>query len=183
MNKCLVTKLTYDQIKKARDRQNEDNPTYALQRKFILNWFDDNQPSAGEFVYSIAGVKVCWKAWTLVLGITERRYFMLKRDYQEGRRDPAHGLSGTIKESLQAEACRNFLNTYFSECCDYMPNSPVWHLTSSSRKSDVYKEMKLTLKNMGQPCCSKALFKKIWDTYFRHVKIPKVCRKKQNIFA
>ena len=62
----------------ARDRQNEDNSTFPLQQKFSLNWFDDNQPSGGEFVYSTAGVKVRRKAWTFVLGTTERRYFMLK---------------------------------------------------------------------------------------------------------
>jgi hypothetical protein len=93
--------------------------------------------------YSISGINVCWKAWTGVLGITETRFYMLKRDFNMGRRNSDHGLMGMTKESLQSESCRIFLEQYFKECCDYLPNSSMWHLTLSSKKLDVYEEMKV----------------------------------------
>ena len=78
------------------------------------------------------------------------------------------------QDSLQTEAVLNFLNKYFAESCDYMPNSSVWHLTSTSRKVDVFEEFKETMEATGQPVCTESLFRKIWKENFSHVKIPKV---------
>jgi len=142
-NDCF-DKLTFDQIKKSCERFNVDYPIFAQERKYILGWFESNQESPRKFTYSISGINVCWKTWITILGITERRFYMEKKDFLQGRRNPAHGLTGSVKESLQSEACRNYLETYFSESCDYMPNSKIWHLTSSSRKSDVYREMEVS---------------------------------------
>ena len=142
--KCLQ-KLTLEQIKKARQRFTEDHPTFQKERQFILNWFADNEPHPRKFVYTIFDISVCWKAWVAVLGKTKTRFYLLKRDFNNGRRNPDHGLSGAVKESMKSEYCRNFLEKYFKEFCDYLPNSSTWYLTSSSKKCEIYEEMKVNL--------------------------------------
>lgn len=141
--KCLH-RLTLEQMKMARQRFTEDYPTFEKERKFILNWFADNEPLPRQFAFTISGIGVCWRAWTAVLGITETRFYLLKRDFINGRRNPDHGSSGAVRESLKTEYCRNFLEKYFKECCDYLPNSSTWHLTSSSKKCEIYEEMKVS---------------------------------------
>ena len=68
----------------------------------------------------------------------------------------------------------NFLDRYFEDNCDYMPNSNVRHLTSSSRKVEVFQEFKEYMESSSQPICSKSFFRKIWNKRYSHVKIPKV---------
>ena len=130
-------------MKKAREHFCQDYLTYKLQRQFLFNWLNDNQPTAGVFRYYISGIKVCWSAWTKVLGITRRRFFELKREFLLGRRCACHGASLTTKDCPQSKAVINFLDRYFTENCDYMPNSSMWHLTSSSRKNEVFKESRI----------------------------------------
>ena len=144
--KCLQKLLSISQMRRARENFCQEHSNYEKQRKFILNWFDNNQPSSGEFAYTISGISVCWSAWTKVLGITRRRFFELKRDFLLGRRNEQHGASLTSKEAPHREAVLNFLDRYFTENCDYMPNSSVWHLTSSSRKADVFQEFSTDAK-------------------------------------
>lgn len=174
---CLKKLLAVSQMKKARENFCRDYPTYESQRQFVFNWFDDYQPTAGVFSYYISGIKVCWSAWTKVLGITRRRFFELKREFLLGRRSALHGASLTTKDCPQSEAVINFLDRYFAENCDYMPNSRVWHLTSSSRKVEVFQEFQETTASTGQTKCSESLFRKIWNERYSHVKIPKVGRK------
>lgn len=95
---CLK-KLSLEQLNKARDNFCKENPTYELQRKMILNWFDNNQPEIGKFVYTISGISVCWSAWTMTLGITRRTFYNLKADYLKGRRCEKHGSFGNIPRS------------------------------------------------------------------------------------
>ena len=70
-----------------------DYPKYESQRQFVFNWFDDYQPTGGGFSYYITDIKVCWSAWTKVLGITRRIFFELKRELLLGRRSALHGVS------------------------------------------------------------------------------------------
>ena len=166
--------LSVDQIKKARDTFCQDYGSYESQRQYIFNWLDQNQPSIGVFVFFISGLRVCWSAWTKVLGITERRFFQLKREYLLGRRNSVHGGSVMYRDKLQTEAVVNFLDKYFAENCDYMPNSRVWHLTSSGRKREVYEEFIETMEATSQPKCSESLFRSVWKSRYSHVKFPKV---------
>ena len=170
---CLQ-KLSVNQINKSRENFSRDNPTYGMQRQYILNWLDENQPTEGEFTYRVSGIDVCWSAWIKTLGITQRRFFALKREFLMGRRTGEHGNFFVSRECPQSEAAKAFLEQYFSENCDYMPNSSVWHLTSSSRKIEVYEEFGELMRATGKTVCSQALFRRIWKTQFSHVKIPKV---------
>ena len=128
---------------------------YEKQRKYVFNWLENNQPTEVEFGYTISGIKVCWSAWMKVLSITRRRFFGLKRDFPLGRHSEQHGPSFTTRDSPQTEAVVNFLDRYFKENCDYMPNSSVWHLTSSSRKVEVFQE---NMESTSQLKCSKSFF-------------------------
>lgn len=161
-------------MRRARENFCQEHSNYEKQRKFILNWFYNNQPSSGEFAYTISGISVCWSAWTKVLGITRRRFFELKRDFLLGRRNAQHGASLTSREAPQREAVLNFLDRYFTENCDYMPNSSVWHLSSSSHKADVFQEFTEHMESTNQPVCSETFFRKLWNENYSHVKIPKV---------
>lgn len=172
--KCLQKLLSISQMRRARENFCQEHSTYEKQRKFILNWLDNNQPSSGEFAYTISGINACWSAWTKVLGITRRRFFELKQDFFLGRRNEQHGASLTSREAPHTEAVLNFLDMYFTENCDYMPNSSVWHLTSSSCKADVFQEFTEHMETTNQPVCSETFFRKIWNERYSHVKIPKV---------
>ena len=100
--------------------------------------------------------------------------FSNSKEYLLGRRSSQHGASVMYRDRLQTEAVVNFLEKYFSENCDYMPNCSVWHLTSSSQKKEVFEEFTETMKSTGQPTSSESLFRSIWNSRFPHVKIPKV---------
>ena len=121
-NQCLQKVLSVGQMKKACENFCQDNSTYESQRRYIFNWLDQNQPTVGEFAYYISRLRVCWNAWTKVLGITQRRFFQLKKEYLLGRCSSQHGASVMYRDRLQTEAVVNFLEKYFSENCDYMPN-------------------------------------------------------------
>ncbi|XP_068692051.1 uncharacterized protein [Montipora foliosa] len=99
---CLQKLLSVSQMKKSRENFCHDYPTYELQRQFLFNWLDDNQPTAGVFRYYISGIKVCWSAWTKVLGFTRRRFFELKREFLLGRRSARHGASLKTKDCPQS---------------------------------------------------------------------------------
>lgn len=170
---CL-NKLTKDQIVKARENFRRKYPTYRHQREFILDWFECNQPSAGEFVYFVSGISTCYKAWIRVLGIPRSTFYNWRRDFCNGRTNAEHGASLTLKPCEVSEAALNFIQKYFEENCDYLPTGDLWHLPSSSSKSDIFKEMQETLRSRGQPCCSMTHFLKIWKQNFPQVKIPKV---------
>lgn len=171
---CLQKLLSFSQIQRARELFCQEYPTYEKQRKYVLNWFESNQPEDGVFAYTISGINVCWSAWTKVLGITRRRFFELKKDFLLGRRSEQHGASLTTRDKPHEEAVVNFLDRYFEENCDFMPNSRTWHLTSSTSKGEIYEEFKLTMEATGQPVCSESFFRKIWKERYSHVKIPKV---------
>jgi len=172
-DECLK-KLTLEQLKKARDNFYKDCPTYELQRKMILDWFDNNQPERGTFTYTISGLPVCWSAWTRTLGITIRRFYNLKADYLKGRVSEKHGSFANIPYSDETDKVIRFLDRYFKEQCDYMPNTTNWHLSSNTKKSDVYQDMCRAMEAKGMSVCSNATFTKVWNTHFSHVKIPKV---------
>lgn len=171
---CISVKLDEAQRVKARELFRFKNPTYRHQRDFIFNWFEDNQPTPGEFTYSIMGVSVCWKTWILVLGIPRSTFFNWKSDFLKGRVNPDHGASLTLKRCPKTEVALHFLESFFKENCDYLPTSDVWNLPSSSSKDEIYDEMATSVEARGQPCCSKPNFIKLWNQQFPHVKIPKV---------
>lgn len=111
----------------------------------------------------------------MVQGITKRRFQYLKRDFLNGRKNEIHGSFLNFPISDESDRCIRFLERYFSDHCDYMPNTKNWHLPSSVKKVDVYHEMGVISESEGIPIsCKESLFRRIWNRYFSHVKIPKV---------
>jgi hypothetical protein len=170
---CIKT-LSLAQIKQARLTFNRNCGSHEKQRQYILDWLDSNQSTEREFVFSISGITVCQTCWINVLGITRRKFFLLKKDYLNKRRSGGHANAGSSRLSWKSEVALNFMSTYFKELCDYLPTANIMHLPSNIRKSDVFDEMKLTLESQGQSCCTKATFINLWKDHFSNVKIPKV---------
>ena len=174
-SQCLK-KLRLEQIQKARDNFCREHPTYESQRKYVFHWLDSNQPETGTFVFSISGLTVCWKAWTMALGITSRRFYSLKSDYLNGRRSEKHGSFTNVPHSEETDHVIRFLERYFAENCDFMPNTTNWHLPSNTKRSDVYQDMFRIMTIEGISPTSNSTFRRVWNTNFGHVKIPKVLR-------
>ena len=143
----------------ARENYCQDHSTYEKQRKYILNCLDNNQPSSGEFAYTISGINVCWSAWTKVLGTTQGRFFELKQDFLLGRHNKQHGTSFVSRKVPHREAMLNLPVRYFTENCYYMPKSNMWHLTSSSRKTNMFQEFTEHIKT-NYPVCSQTFSQK-----------------------
>lgn len=97
--RCLENVLSIKQMQKVRETFCQNHPTYNSQRQFILNWLNSNQLTKGEFSFYISGLQVCCNAFIKVLGVTERRFFGLKRDYLNGRRSGINGEFFASKES------------------------------------------------------------------------------------
>lgn len=173
IEKCLEN-LTTDQLQKARANFCNEYPTYELQRKMILNWFDNNQPREGEFTFTLSGKNVCRQAWLMTLGISRRRFYNLKSDYLQGRRSEKPGSYGVIPRSEETDKTIDYLETYFKEQCDYLPNTTHWHLSSSTKQTDVYQDITRAMISTGKSVCSYAPFRKVWKSNFPHVKVPKV---------
>lgn len=140
----------------------------------ILHWLDNNQPTEGQFTFTISGKSVCSNGWIMTLGITRRRFYSLKSDYLQGRRSEKHGSFGIIPRSEETDKTINYLEIYFKEQCDYLPNTAHWHLSSSTKRTDVYQDMTRAMIARGLSVCSYATFRKVWQSHFPHVKIPKV---------
>ena len=74
------------------------------------------------------------------LGLPKEGFFELKQDFLLGRHNKQHGMSLMSRKAPHREAMLNFLVRYFTENCDYMPQSNMWHLTSSNHKTDMFQE-------------------------------------------
>ena len=170
---CL-SRLNKAQLVKAREHYRMKYPTYRHQREHILDWFETNQPTLGNFVYNVCGITTCYKAFITVLGIPRSTFFSWKRDFCNGRVSPEHGAALTLKRSDVLDAATYFLQQFFENNCDYMPTGDVWHLPSSTSKIDVFHEMRGALRLQSQVSCSYTYFSQIWSQFFHHVKIPKV---------
>ena len=99
--RCLQKVLSISQMTRARENFCQEYPTYEKQRKYVFNWLENNQPTGGEFTYTISGINVCWSAWMKVLGISRRRFFELKRDFLLGRRSEQHGAALTSRDTTK----------------------------------------------------------------------------------
>lgn len=157
-----------------REQYRRKFPSYRCQREHILDWFQNNQPNPGEFVYSVCGIRTCYKAFITALGIPRSTFFSWKSDFLKGRVNPEHGTALTLKRSDISDAVLFFLKMYFEENCDFLPTGDVWHLPSSSSKVDIFKEMNECFRRQGQFTCSLTYFTSMWKQFFPYVKIPKV---------
>ena len=144
------------------------------QRQHILDWFATNERSPGVFTYTVSGELVCWKAWILCNGITERRFRDLKRKFSQGLRLGIHGGCGQLRASPGTENAINFLEDYIKDLGDIMPNSSSVNLPSCLTKSTIYEEMVLKMKKLKRECVSETIFRRIWKEKFPHVTIPMV---------
>lgn len=173
--KCLSLKLSTHQIEHARQNFVSRYSTCEQQRQFMIDWFNSHECSPGEFAFDIAGIGVCYTAWTAVLGVTLRTFFRMKREFQLGLRVADHCATGSSKKSVKNEYATMFLENYVRENGENMPNSAYVHLSSSNTWKDIYEEMKVTLESQGQESCCESHFRLIRKREFSNVKIPKVC--------
>ena len=74
------------------------------QRQLIYDHLLENQPIPGEFTFFLAGKAVCWKAWCMTKGITERHFCDLKVKFRERARFSVHGNKGKFKEPADCES-------------------------------------------------------------------------------
>lgn len=171
---CLSSKLSTNQIEYARLNFVSRYPTYEQQRQFMIDWFSSHEYTPGEFAFDVAGIRVCHKAWTSVLGLTLRTYFRIKREFKKGLRVADHCATGSSKNSIKNEYVSMFIENYVKENGENMPNSASVHLSSSNTWRDIYEEMVEILTSQGQEYCSENHFRQIRKREFSHVKIPKV---------
>ena len=157
--KCLITKLTLQQIEFSRTNFVTRFPTYEKQRQFLIDWFTTHEYTQGEFAYDIAGIPTCYTAWRNVLGITRRTFFRIKSEFKRGLRVSDHGATGTFRHSLKNENVSLFLKNYVTENGENMLNSRFVHLSSSITWRDIYLEMVQTLTAQGKEFCSENCFR------------------------
>ena len=75
---------------------------------------------------------------------------------------------------LQTHHTLQWMEEYFKNNCDSMPDQDCRHLPSCLTRNDIYKNCSMDLEAVGNVVCSKAQFHRMWNLYFPNVTIPKV---------
>ncbi len=85
-----------------------------------------------------------------------------------------HDLKDRVVGNSERGAVLAFLKQYLEENCDFMPNSPDWHLPSCTTMDDIFSEFCFFHMVAGKPPICLGYFKKLFREAYTQVKIPKV---------
>jgi hypothetical protein len=102
---------------------------------------------------------VCSKGFAILLGTTERRLDRIRQS-----REVAHGNIGVKRPSDKTRDASAWMENYFSNMGDHMPDSNRIHLPSFLTKREVYIKMCADLYEDGiKQVISLSTFYDLWD--------------------
>ena len=145
------------------------------QRQWVLDYLHTNtSTSDGETVFFVCGRAVCLPIWLAILGIGKSRFYEIRQSFIKGALFLERLTSPISHQPKSCEAIA-WMQNYFSQIGDYMPDHMAVHLPSFLTNLLVYTQMKEELESSGRQVISQSHFYNLWTSEFPHVSIPKVC--------
>ena len=111
-----------------------------------------------------------------MLDLSKSRYYEIRRSFLEGAVFVERLTSPSTHQPKSCEAIA-WMQNYFSQVGDCMPDCMAVHLPSFLTNALVYSRMKEELEASGRQVISQSHFYNLWSKEFPHVSIPKVCFK------
>lgn len=130
----------------------------------------------------MCGKNVCLPIWLSVLDLSKSRYYEVRQSFLQGALFVERLSSPTAHQRKSFEAIA-WMQQYFSQVGDCMPDRMAIHLPSFLTNASVYSRMKEELEASGQQVISQSHFYSLWSTEFPHVSIPKVTQAIPNTYS
>jgi hypothetical protein len=127
-----------------------------------------------ETSFSVCGKNVCLPIWLSVLDLSRSRFYEVRQSFLQGALFIERISSPTAHQCKSFEAIA-WMQQYFTQIGDSMPDRMALHLPSFLTNANVYSRMKEELEASGRQVISQSHFYNLWSVEFPHVSIPKVC--------
>jgi hypothetical protein len=145
------------------------------QRQWVLDYLHSNTSKADrETFFFMCGKNVCLPIWLSVLDLSKSRFYEVRQSFLNGALFVERLTSPITHRPKSCEAIA-WMDHYFSQVGDCMPDRMAVHLPSFLTNAAVHLRLKEELEASGRPVISQSHFYNIWSTEFPHVSIPKVC--------
>lgn len=145
------------------------------QRQWVLDHLHNNTSRDDtETLFFVCGKNVCLPLWLAVLDLSKSRYYEVRQSFLNGALFVERLTSPMTHQPKSCEAIA-WMQNYFSQIGDYMPDRMVLHLPSFLTNALVYSRMTEELEASGRQVISQSHFYNLWTSEFPHVSIPKVC--------
>ena len=145
------------------------------QRQWTLNYLHSNSSlEEKETIFKVAGKGVCLPVWLATLGLSRTRYYEVRKAFASGVMSFEKILSPTT--GRRPKSCRAvaWMQHYFEQVGDQMPNRMAIHLPSFLNTTIIYSRMKEELEERGEEVVCDTQFSRLWKEEFPQVSIPKV---------
>lgn len=145
------------------------------QRQWILDYLHSNTSNeTKETIFLVVGKGVCLQIWLGTLGLSRSRYYEVRKAFSSGVISFQRALSPTTSHRPKSCKAIAWMQYYFQQIGDQMPDRMAIHLPSFLTNVLVYNRMKEELEGRGDEVISQAHFYSLWKDEFSHVTIPKV---------
>ncbi|XP_077986807.1 uncharacterized protein LOC144441142 isoform X2 [Glandiceps talaboti] len=171
-NDC-ISKVGMAKIKQCRHDLCSRNATQ--QGQFILDAmkFSHVHGEKQQFMFIVAGTKVCTLGWRLIYGISKSRFYDYQKKFLNGALKNIHGNTGMLRSRVEVNLAKAWLTNYVALMGDKMPNTDQIHLPSSMTKIHVYTDYLADTRQPQSQKISQSSFYELWSKEFNHVRIPK----------
>ena len=145
------------------------------QRQWLLDFFHHNTSrESNDTYFFVCGKNVCLPVWLSVLNLSKTRYYDVRRSFMEGV-VLVERLSSPSAHQLKSHEAIAWMQHFFDQVGDCMPDRMAVHLPSFMTNQLVYTRMREELEASGRQVISQSHFYSLWSAEFAHVSIPKVC--------
>ena len=152
--------------------QRFQNMTCNNQRQWLIDYLHSNtSKESNQTIFLISGKVVCQPVWLATLGISRSRFYEIRKAYLHGAMNMDQPAKQVPRRAKTHKAI-SWMNSYFNQVGDHMPDKLAIHLPSFLTRSLVYERMK---EDLGTDTISSSHFHSLWMSDFSHVTIPKVC--------
>ena len=129
-----------------------------------------------ETIFMVIGKGVCLPVWLATLGLSRTQYYEVRKAFASRVMSFERILSPTIRHRPKSCRAVAWMQHYFEQIGDQMPNRMAIHLPSFLNTTIVYNRMKEELEERGEEVVCDAQFSCLWKEEFPQVSIPKVAK-------
>lgn len=145
------------------------------QRQWVLDYLHSNtSKETKETIFVILGKAVCLPVWLSVLGLKKSHYYEVRKEFLTGVLFLERLSSATMHRAKSYKAIA-WMQLYFDQVGDQIPDRMAIHLLSFLTHGMVYSRMREELEQSGEEVISQSHFYQLWSSEFPHVSVPKVC--------
>lgn len=145
------------------------------QRQWILNYFHSNSTlEEKETTFMVSGKCVCLAVWLGILSLSRTQYYEVRKAFCSGVVSFERIHSPTTAHRPKSYKAIAWMQSYFHQIGDQMPDRMAIHLPSFLNNTLVYNRFKEDCEERREEIISQTQFFSLWKAEFPHVSIPKV---------